>query len=284
MTENPEWVTESWGTIETRYRVKSVLYEQKTAFQNLLLVDTCEYGKMLLLDGFVQTTEKDEFYYHEMMSHVPVLAHPNPREILIIGGGDGGVLREMLKHSNVQKVTVVEIDPAVVEFSKKHLPEISKGAFEDPRSDLVFADGAAFIKETKSKYDIVVVDSSDPVGPAQILFSSAFYNDLYKVMKPGGIMVRQTGSIQIQPGEQKQAYDILTEIFAYVGFYLFPVPTYVGGLFSAVFCSDGVNPATSVYEQLYKKTVDARLITRYYNPGIHIGAFHLPNFFKDRLK
>ncbi|MBA3028816.1 MAG: polyamine aminopropyltransferase [Desulfobacteraceae bacterium] len=283
MTETMPWVTEAWESVETRYRIKSVLYEQKTDFQHMMLVDSHAYGKMLLLDGFVQTTERDEFFYHEMMAHVPVLAHPNPENVLIIGGGDGGVLREVLKHSGVKKATVVEIDPAVVDFSKKFLPGISSGAFDDPRTRLVFDDGARFVKNTQNRYDVVIVDSSDPVGPAQILFSAGFYRDLSGIMNPEGIMTRQTGSLQMQPGEQKQAGDLLKVLFTHVAFYVFTVPTYIGGLFSTVFCSNAVDPETPGYEELNKKVTDTGLSTRYYNAGIHKGAFHIPNFFRERL-
>ena len=283
MTETMPWVTEAWESVETRYRIKSVLYEQKTDFQHMMLVDSHAYGKMLLLDGFVQTTERDEFFYHEMMAHVPVLAHPNPENVLIIGGGDGGVLREVLKHSGVKKATVVEIDPAVVDFSKKFLPGISSGAFDDPRTRLVFEDGARFVKNTQNRYDVVIVDSSDPVGPAQILFSAGFYRNLAGIMNPEGIMTRQTGSLQMQPGEQKQAGDLLKVLFTHVAFYVFTVPTYIGGLFSTVFCSNAVDPETPEYEDLNKKVTDTGLTTRYYNAGIHKGAFHIPSFFRERL-
>ena len=284
MTPDREWVVESWENLETRYRIKSVLYEEKTDFQHMLLVDSYQFGKMLLLDGIVQTTEKDEFCYHEMMTHVPILSHPDPGSVLIIGGGDGGILREVLKHSGIAKATMVEIDPTVVEFSKKHLPAISNGAFEDPRTELVFADGAAFIKETHHKYDIAIVDSPDPIGPAQILFGKAFYSNMQHVLNPGGIMVRQTGSLHLQEEEQKQAYHMLSDIFAHAAFYVYSVPTYVGGLFSSIFCSDGIDPETTRLDALNKKYSDSSLNTKYYNPGIHLGALHIPRFFKDKIK
>jgi spermidine synthase len=284
MTGEKNWVAEAWESIETRYRIKSVLYEEKTDFQHMMLVDSHAYGKMLLLDGFVQTTEKDEFFYHEMMTHVPLLSHPDPEDVLIIGGGDGGVLREVLKHSRVKKATVVEIDPAVVDFSKKFLPGISQGAFNDPRTRLVFDDGAVFVKNSPDPYDIIIVDSSDPVGPAQILFSSAFYKDLSGIMKPRGIMTRQTGSLQTQPEEQKQAQDLLKNLFNHVAFYLYTVPTYIGGLFSTVFCSNAIDPLKAGMDILIKRVADTGLSTRYYNPGIHTGAFHIPNFFRERLQ
>jgi spermidine synthase len=283
VTEKIAWVTEAWESVETRYRIKSVLYEKKTDFQHMMLVDSHAYGKMLLLDGFVQTTEKDEFFYHEMMAHVPVMSHPDPSDVLIIGGGDGGVLREILKHPSVKTATVVEIDPAVVDFSKKYLPGISSGAFENERTRLVFDDGAVFVKNAPDPYDIIIVDSSDPVGPAQILFSADFYRDLSKILRPGGILTRQTGSLQMQPGEQKQALGLLKGLFTFVSFYVFPVPTYIGGLFSTVFCSHTVNPESIDYESLHQKITRMNLTTQYYNAGIHRGGFALPDFFRKRL-
>jgi spermidine synthase len=283
MTEHVQWVSEKWKNVETRYRIKAVLYEEKSEFQHIHLVDTHEFGKMLLLDGIVQTTEKDEFFYHEMMVHVPMLSHPDPKQALIIGGGDGGILREVLRHPQVEKATMVEIDPKVVDFSKKYLPSINNGAFEDKRTDLVFADGADYVEKTTDIYDVVIVDSPDPIGPARVLFSERFYHQVHRVLNPNGIMVRQTGSLQLQADEQKQSYKVLKNIFACVGFYVFSVPSYVGGLFSSVFCSENINPKNIHFDEIQTKVNDISLETTYYNPGIHVGSFHLPEFLKNRL-
>lgn len=282
-TGQSQWVTEKWKNVETRYRVKSVLYEEKTQFQQLMLVDTWQYGKMLLLDGVVQTTEKDEFFYHEMMAHVPMLSHPRPVNVLIIGGGDGGVLREVLRYPSVEKAVMVEIDPKVVDFSKKYFPMISNGAFEDPRTELVFADGAAYVQNTPLFFDVAVVDSSDPIGPAEILFTGGFYSRVKKILKPKGIMVCQAGSPQMQQGEQKQVHDILRDTFKYRAFYLYTVPTYIGGLFASVFCSDHIDPDKISYETVRARFAPLALETKYYNPGIQAGAFSIPEFFKAGL-
>ncbi len=282
MTE--EWVTEKWPNIETRYRIKALLHEEKSEFQHLQLVDTHEFGKMLILDGLVQTTEGDEFIYHEMMTHIPMMAHPEPKSVLIIGGGDGGVLREVLKHPSVRKAVMVEIDSRVVEFSKKHLPSINNGAFEDPRSELIFDDGAKYVGKTDEHYDVVIVDSSDPIGPAEILFSREFYENIRRVLNPAGIMVRQTGSLQLQPDEQKMTYQRLKDVFHFVSFYVFAVPTYVGGFFSSVFCSDTVDPLKTSYEQLLEKSRAISLSTHYYHSGIHTAAFQVPIYLKGVVK
>ena len=284
MTEQVQWVSEKWKNVETRYRIKAFLYEEKSEFQHIQLVDTHEYGKMLLLDGIVQTTEKEEFFYHEMMVHIPMLSHPVPKQVLIIGGGDGGVLREVLRHPQVEKAVMVEIDSNVVDFSKKYLPSINSGAFENKRAELVFADGAEYVEKTGGTYDVIIVDSPDPVGPARVLFSEKFYFHLHQRLNPEGIMVCQTGSLQIQADEQKQAYKVLKNIFTYVSFYVYCVPTYIGGLFSSVFCSANINPKNIRYDEIQNKVNDISLETTYYNPGIHIGSFHLPEFFKNRIK
>jgi spermidine synthase len=276
-----QWVTEKWTNVETRYRVKSFLYEEKTAFQHMMLVDTWHYGKMLLLDGMVQTTEKDEFFYHEMMAHVPMVSHPAPKSVLIIGGGDGGVLREVLRHPGVEKAVMVEIDPKVVDFSRKYFPMINNGAFDDPRAELIFADGAVFVEKTDRTFDVAIIDSSDPIGPAEILFTADFYSRVKNLLNPGGIMVCQAGSLQMQEGEQRQVHDILRDIFQFHEFYLYTVPTYIGGLFTSVFCSDQIDPSKIPFETLNERYKALALETKYYNPGIQVGAFSIPGFLKS---
>ena len=178
---------------------------------------------------------------------------------------------------------MVEIDPGVVELCRKYLPMISLGAFDDERTDLVIADGARFVKETGNRFDVIIVDSPDPVGPAKVLFSKEFYRDLHNLITHDGILVRQTGSIHLQKEEQVDAYAILRDIFKYTEPYVFAVPTYVGGFFSAMFCSDTVDPCDIDINLLKEKAARNNLETRYYNPGIHIGAFHVPYFLKERL-
>jgi spermidine synthase len=278
-----EWVDEKWEELHVRYKVRKVIQEIKTDFQHLLLVDTFKYGRMLLLDGMVQTTEKDEFIYHEMMAHVPLMSHPDPKRILIIGGGDGGVLREVLKHDSVEKATIVEIDQMVIDFSKEYLPSISDGGFDDGRTELIIDDGFAFIRETSDQFDVVVVDSPDPIGPATILFSKEFYEGIRRVLNPGGVMVRQTGSIHMQSQEQRQVKNLLKEMFRHSAFYVYAVPTYVGGFFSTIFCSDFINPMTVDIGAIIEKYISDKFKTKYYNPGLHVGAFHVPRFMAENL-
>jgi spermidine synthase len=282
MTEEQQWVTEKWQDVETRYRIQSILYETDSEFQHTRIVESKMYGRMLLLDGIVQATEKDEFIYHEMMVHVPLLSHSNPEKVLIIGGGDGGILREVLRHSSVRMATMVEIDSGVIDLCKEYMPMINRGAFEDSRANIVISDGAVFVKETDEKYDVVIVDSCDPVGPATVLFSKAFYSDIHDLLTPDGIMVCQTGSIHMQPDEQKEAYKLLSGIYCFAFPYVFAVPTYIGGLFSAMFCSEKIDPRKADIDILYEKAAANNIETMYYNPGTHIGAFHIPGFLKER--
>ena len=284
MRSRSEWVTEKWPNVDISYRIKSVIYDEKTEFQHLQLVDSHEFGRMLLLDGIVQTTEKDEFIYHEMMVHVPMLSHPNPRRVLIIGGGDGGILRETLCYKAVERVVMVEIDRKVIDFSREYLPGISKDSFDDQRAEIVIGDGADYVKETSEKFDVVIVDSPDPVGPAVILFSEEFYSNIRRVMNPSGIMTRQTGSLQIQPQEQRDSCQLLKKIFRFAELYIYTVPTYIGGLFSSIFCSDSIDPMEIGYDILKEKVLKQQIDTLYYNPGLHVGGFFIPNFLKARLK
>ena len=280
---NMQWVEENMAGMRTQYPILRLLYEEQTPFQRMRLIESEPYGRMLLLDDYVQLTEKDEFVYHEMMTHVPLLAHGDPKRVLVIGGGDGGILREVCRHPGVEHAALVEIDGRVIEFSKTHLPSVNNGAFDDPRVQIRVDDGAAFIKNTSEKYDVVIVDSSDPVGPAQVLFSQGFYMDIRNALAPGGIMVRQTGSTFLQPDEQQQAIEILHNVFNYVGLYLFNVPTYVGGLFSSVFASNTVDPLAISVETLQERAASIGLVGRYYSPKIHVAAFELPGYVKENI-
>ena len=279
-----EWVREAlFDDLVIQYRIRQVLHEEQTPYQKIQLVDSERYGKMLLLDGVVQTTEKDEFVYHEMLAHVPLFAHESPRRVLIIGGGDGGMLREVLRHPTVEKATMVEIDEAVIEFSRRHLPMISQGAFDDPRADVLVDDGARFIEQPGEQYDVVIVDSCDPIGPATVLFQKAFYQKIHDRLTAKGILVRQTGSTVLQPGIQRDAHEHLRQVFPWNALYVFAVPTYIGGFFSSSFsCKDSA--ALEISRQALAAKYDALgLATRYYNPGVHTGSFNLPEYMKGSL-
>jgi spermidine synthase len=208
------WFDEALGVgLQLGLEVESVLFRETTEHQDLVIYQTAQWGRVMALDGIMQVCERDEFIYHEMLTHVPMLAHGAAREVCIIGGGDGGMLREALRHP-VDRVTMIEIDDSVVELSKTWLPSISAGAFDDPRGDLVIADGARFMAETDRSFDVIIVDSTDPMGPGEVLFTSEFYGHCKSRLTPGGVMTTQSGVVMIQGGELTTTVRRLGEHFA----------------------------------------------------------------------
>lgn len=259
-----------------RLRVSRVLYQDKTDHQDLIVFENPSLGRVLALDGVVQTTEADEHIYHEMLVHVPILAHGGVESVLIVGGGDGGSLREALKHERVAP-TMVEIDPGVIELCREHLPSLSDGAFENPRAELVIADGAKFVAESDRRFDVIVIDSTDPIGPGEVLFGEAFYAGCKRCLNPGGILVTQNGVPFVQPEEIVDSHRRLSRLFADVAFYLAPVPTYNGGFMAFGWASDDPAPRRAGRETVAARYEASGIETRYYNPDIHAGAFALPN-------
>lgn len=264
-------------------RAENILYESETEHQHLVLFENAKFGKVLTLDTVLQTTSRDEFIYHEMLTHVPILAHGAVRRVLIIGGGDGGMLEEVLKHRTVETVTMVEIDAAVIEFSKKYLPEICKRAFEDPRTDLVIGDGFAFVGQDGPKYDLIIVDSTDPIGPGEVLFTKSFYERCYASLNEGGILVTQNGVPFMQPSELQQTVGFLRPIFADVSCYLASVPTYVGGPMAFGWATDNKALRSVSAEKLDVRFRSANLDTQYYTPPVHKAAFALPGYIAKLL-
>lgn len=265
----------------TEYTCAEVYFDSETDHQRLIIFRNPDFGRMMMLDGITQTTEADEFIYHEMLAHVPILAHGDAKRVLIIGGGDGGMLREVLRHPKVEHCTMVEIDPGVVELSKTHLPNHSAGAFEDPRTDLVFADGAAFVKETNDTFDVIIVDSTDPIGPGEVLFQDTFYAAARKCLAPGGVLVTQNGVPFMQPDELRNTVAHLRNLFTDASCYLATIPTYVGGPMAFGWATD--NPALREIDQtvLDQRFEAAGLKTRYYTPAVHKGAFALPGYISE---
>ncbi len=267
-----------------RFRIDRVLFEDKSEHQEVLVFETPLFGRVLAIDGIIQTTERDEFAYHEMMVHVPVLAHGNATKVLIIGGGDGGIMREALRHPNVTLCHMVDIDDMVVEISKKYLPSLSDGVFENPRGTVVIDDGCKFVKETKERYDVVIVDSTDPIGPGAVLFTEEFYTDCRNCMTPGGIMVTQSGVPFAQPEEFPETRKRLRSVFKDAGIYLSSVPTYACGFMALGWGSDEAKHREVSEVTLAERFGKAGLKTKYYTPGIHKAAFQLPAYMVDALK
>lgn len=269
---------------DVRLKVQGKLvYKKKTLYQDLKIYKTARFGNLLLLDNNIQTTEKDEFIYHEMLVHPILLSHPNPKKVLIIGAGDGGILREVLKHK-VESVCLVEIDKDVVDLSKKYLPSISAGTFNDKRTRVIIGDGAKFIRQTKEKFDAVIVDSPDPVGVAKVLFSSKFYRDIFAVLEDDGIMVRQTGSTFFQPSEVGRNYKIVKSVFSFASVYLAAIPTYIGGFFSVIGASKKIDLENLDYSFISSRYSKLKLSTKYYNPEIHFASMKLPNYIRRNIR
>lgn len=257
--------------------VMKSIYHGESEYQTLDILDTFEFGRMLLLDGVVMLTERDEFVYHEMLAHVPLNTHPSPEKVLVVGGGDGGTVREALKHPQVGEVTLVEIDRMVVEAALEHLPFISKG-LRDPRTKIVYGDGVRFISDTPpGSYDVILVDSTDPVGPAEALFTEDFFRNCAAALGPDGVFVTQSESPFYHMPFMVDIYRKMSGIYPQVGFYFAAVPTYPSGNWSFLMGSRAGN--TSLPE--CRDHVD--LPTKYYDRQIHLASFAVPRFLAEAL-
>lgn len=278
ITENSEYLETLYEGYGQRFRMEKLLHEVRTEHQHLVIFENSRMGRVMALDGVIQTTEADEFIYHEMLTHVPILAHGTAKRVLIIGGGDGGMLREVAKHRSIEHITMVEIDGTVIDMCKEFLPNHSKGAFEDPRLNLVIDDGMRFVATTEEKFDVIISDSTDPIGPGEVLFSENFYEACRRCLNEGGILVTQNGTPFMQLSEVKTTAGRMRSLFPDWHFYQAAVPTYIGG--AMTFAWGATNTA---YRKLSRETLRQRfagsgIITRYYNPEIHIGAFALPQY------
>jgi spermidine synthase len=272
------WATEEQNdNLVISCRISSVLHTEKTPFQNIAVVDTLQYGRMLLLDNIIQTTVGDEFVYHEMITHVALNTHPAPKKVLVIGGGDGGAVREIVKHPTIEKVVHCEIDGAVIEVAKKYLPEISC-EMDNPKVQIIVDDGVKHAKENKGTYDVIIVDSPDPIGPAEGLFSSSFYNDIFQALKDDGLFVAQTESPFLNRSLISRLYSDISEIFPITKLFLANVPTYPGGLWSFTMGSKKYDP------QMVDTSKIPQMNTRYYSPAVHKACLVLPPFVEELLK
>jgi spermidine synthase len=290
---NPEMYTRNvWFTDKDEDQALSlrftgeVFYDVQSPFQRVRIMESYKYGKMLALDDMVMTTEKDEFHYHEMISHPAMFTHRNAKNILVIGGGDGGTVREVLRHEGVQKVTMVEIDEEVIKSCKEFLPTIA-AAFDNPKLELLVDDGIAFAKNAAPEsYDIIIIDGSDPVGPAEGLFSVSFYQNCYNALKPGGILIAQGESPKFNEKAFSELNFTLRGIFGQENapVSLFFVPTYPTGMWSFQYgLKDSEHPKKIKNVEEIDAFVEAKGL-RYYNADVHTGSFATPNFVKSLLK
>ncbi|PRX72047.1 spermidine synthase [Cohnella sp. SGD-V74] len=266
--------TENFGIT---MKIKRTMVHEQTDFQELAMIETEEYGNMLVLDGMVMTTERDEFVYHEMVAHPALFTHPNPENVLVVGGGDGGVIREVLKHPEVKKAVLVDIDGKVIEYSKRYLPSIA-GKLDDPRVEVIVNDGFMHIHDHKNTYDVIMVDSTEPVGPAVNLFTKGFYQGIHDALKDDGIFVAQTDNPWFKAELIRSVNRDVKEVFDIVRVYAANIPTYPSGLWTFTLGSKKYDPLSVDESKL------PELDTKYYSPRLHKAAFALPKFVEDLTK
>src|SRR5690554_5314815 len=262
--------------------VIQTILSAKSPYQTLLILDTQEYGKVMLLDSLVMLTEKDEFVYHEMLAHPSLYAHPNPERVLIIGGGDGGTLREVVKHPSVNRAVLVEIDNMVIEASKQYFPQVAVG-FSSPKAEVVVTDGIRYVNETDERFDVILIDSTDPIGPAEGLFSKEFYHACHRILNEDGILTTQSETsfldnfASVIPRVMKN----FRSLFPVTKLYLASIPTYPSGLWSFSLGSRKYDPERSFSQERFSRD---NLKLSYYNESIHQSAFSLPNFVRELIK
>ena len=277
------WFTERHTpSVKVSIKVDRQLYTAQSEFQRIDVFDSKEFGRFLTLDGYMMLTEKDEFIYHEMMVHVPMAVHPNARRVLIIGAGDGGVVRELTRYHQIEHIDLVEIDELVVEVCKKYLPQTAC-RLDDERVHIYYEDGLKFIRSKENEYDLIIVDSTDPFGPGEGLFTKEFYGNCYKALKEDGIMVNQHESpfYDEDAAAMQRAHKRIVESFAISKVYQAHIPTYPSGHWLFGFASKKYHPI----EDLKAVKWNAQgFKTRYYNTQLHVGAFALPNYVEELLK
>jgi spermidine synthase len=279
------WVEE---TFHPHWRVRleaaKVLHEVKTAHQHLVIFENETWGTVLMLDGVCQLTTSDEFVYHEVMAHVPLMALAAPARVLVIGGGDGGVLREVLKHPSVAKATLCEIDRAVIDLSLKHYPQIADGCLDDRRADIVIADGLKYVADTREKFDAIIVDSSEPIGPSAVLHTRAFFTDCRRALKKGGILVTQNGLPFLFPDHLRATCEIFASLFKSASPYMCTQPCYFGGPFALNWASDEPELLDIPEATLKRRATKRDIAGRYYTPAVHKAAFALPGYVEAAVE
>ena len=278
------WYTEEW-TNETRFSIKveRQLYSKTSPFQQVDVFESKEFGKFLTLDGLMMVNEKDEFVYHDMIVHTPLAVNPSIKKVLIIGGGDGGTARELTRYPHIEQIDMVEIDELVVIASKEFIP-LCASKLDDPRVNLYFEDGVAFASNAKDEtYDLIIVDSTDPIGPGEGLFTTEFYQNCHRILSKDGILVNQNESPYFAHNarEMKRAHDKIKNLFPIAKVYQAHIPTYPSGHWLFGFASKTFDPIKDVQTDTWNAL---GLKTKYYNSDLHIGCFMLPTFVKEMLE
>lgn len=272
------WFTEKQTeNVGITCKIINTIHREKTEFQDLAIIDTLQFGRMLVLDGMVMTTDKDEFVYHEMIAHVPMMTHPNPKKVLVVGGGDGGTIREVIKHPEVEEAVLCEIDRRVVECALEYLPVTACG-LKDERVKILYADGIKHVEETPNYYDVIIVDSTEPIGPAAGLFAKDFYKAIFKSLKADGIFAAQTESPFFNGAIISKAFKDIADVFPITKLYSGSVPTYPSGLWTWTIGSKEYDPLNP------PKDKELHFDTKYYTKGLHKAAFELPRFCANLLR
>lgn len=276
------WYTEEHtDNARLSMKVKEHLFTGQSDFQKIDVIDTYEFGKVLTIDGLVMVTEKDEFIYHDMITHVAMATNPDIKKVLVIGAGDGGTVRELTKYQSINHIDMVEIDELVVKVSRDYLP-ITASKLDDPRVNLYFEDGIKFVKDKENEYDLIIVDSTDPIGPGEGLFTREFYRDCHRALTEKGILINQSESPYYEHNarELTRAVNKLSEVFPIFEVYQYHMPTYPSGHWLFGFSSKALHPIKDFDGDKWESL---ELKTKYYNTAIHTGAFALPTYVRDMI-
>ncbi len=269
------WLEKLHSNIGQFINVNKIIYKKKTKYQKILIINNKNIGNLLILDNIIQTTEFDEFIYHEMICLIPIFSHPDPKKILIIGGGDGGCLKQIVKIKNIKSIYLIEIDKKIISCSKKYLFKIHKNSFNDSRVKIIHDNGINYIKNNNKKFDIIIIDGTDPIGPGKKLFTKKFYINCNKSLTNKGIIVTQSGTI-FQKKQIIKNLNCIKKIFNYAGLYQANIPTYYGGNIFFIWASKKQNLKKIDINNLKKKQHLYKF--KYYNPKIHINSFLIPKF------
>jgi spermidine synthase len=281
------WVNETlypdWGQ---RFLVKRELARVKSEFQDIMLFESTSHGRVMVLDGVIQITERDEFVYQEMLTHVPLLAHGAAKRVLIIGAGDGGVLRRVLQHRNVEKCVMVEIDGEVIRLCQEHMPDVAGDAWTNPRGQVIVGDGIDYVRQAEAgSFDVVIVDSTDPIGVGEVLFTDEFYHNAARLLSAEGLIVNQCGVPFMQADELRETSLRRGKFFADISAYVAAVPTYVGGFMTLGWSAKTKGLREVPVAEIRRRAEAAGILgtTRYWTPEIHAGCFNLPPYIAENL-
>jgi spermidine synthase len=278
-----ETLYSAWGQ---RFLVKRELARMRSAFQDIAIFESFSHGRVMALDGVIQITERDEFVYQEMLTHVPLLAHGDAADVLIIGAGDGGVLRRVLQHRSVRRAVMAEIDGEVIRLAREFLPGIAGGAWDDPRAEVIVGDGIDYVRRAPdASFDTIIVDSTDPIGVGEVLFTDDFYQNCARILTARGVVVNQCGVPFMQSDELRDTSARRARFFPHVTAYVAAVPTYVGGFMTLGWAGKDAALIAHSAEEIRRRAEAAGILgtTQYWTPEIHVGAFNLPPYIARHL-